>query len=135
MKKTITKEFEFCYAHRLVNKELTDEENRKIYGKCFEDIHGHNAKLFIKVASQERNGMIINFNDLKIIVNNYILELFDHHFLNNLKIMNNKTTTCENMIDVIWDILEKKLKEVDVVLEGVKLYETPTSYCELERDD
>lgn len=134
MKKIITKEFKFCYAHQLINKDLSDDENRKVFGKCFDSIHGHNATLFVKLSGEEKNGMIINFSIIKQIVNEWIIDVFDHKDLNKLECMKGKITTCENMIDVMWNILEPVFKNQNVTLEKLKLYETDTSYVELEKE-
>ena len=133
MKKTITKEFNFCYAHLLENKELSKEENIRVFGKCFLSSHGHNAKMLIKISGKEKNGMIMNFTELKKIVNKNIVNLFDHRNLNEITYFKNTIPTCENIIDVFWELLEEDLEKEDVQLEKIKLYETETSFCELER--
>jgi len=135
MKKTLTKEFEFCYAHKLIDKSLGSDENKKLYGKCYLDTHGHNCKMIITVSGEEKNGMIINFVDLKKIVNENIIEKFDHRNLNNLGWFDDKVATCENFIIIIWDILERVLEKQKITLEEIKLYETDTSYCTLTKDD
>lgn len=135
-KLTITKEFEFDSSHRLVDVNLTEEENRDIFGKCFNSpSHGHLYKLFVEVSSINplRHGMIINFCVLKEIVNEVVIEEYDHHFLNDCESLSGIITTCENMIQVIWDRLASKLVEEGCQLESLKLYETPTSCATLER--
>ena len=94
--------------------------------------HGHSFELFVTVSGAEENGMIINFSDLKKIVNEEVIENFDHHFINDLDCMKNKVATCEIMIEVIWGILENSLKGKKVKLEKLRLYETDTSYAEIE---
>ena len=134
MKKTITKKFTFDSSHRLNNPDLSEEENIKVFGKCNNlPSHGHRFELFVTVSGEEKNGMIINFTDLKKIVNEKAIDIFDHHFINDLDCMKNKITTCEVIIEVIWKILENILKEEDVKLEKLRLYETATSYVEVEK--
>ena len=137
MIKTITKKFTFESSHRLYDGSLSDEENEKIFGKCFNKPgHGHSYKLYVTVSGKEKNGMIINFRDLKLLVNEYVIEVFDHHFINDLNCMENKITTCENMIEVIWGILNIKLIELtdgEVRLEKLQLYETEDSSSEMTR--
>ena len=133
MKKTITKEFHFDSSHRLDNPDLSEEENKKVFGKCNNlPSHGHTYKLFVTVSGEEENGMIINFTDLKEIVNREVIDIFDHHFINDLDCMKGKITTCEIMIEIFWKLLENSLKEKDVKLEKLKLYETATSYAEVD---
>lgn len=128
MKKTITKKFTFESAHSLYD-DLSEEDNKKIFGKCV-NVHGHSYKLFISVSGKEKNGMIINFTELKQIVNENIIEKFDHKYLNDTMPI---LTTCENMVDVFWGILDVRLMEKNIQLEKIKLYETENSYCELMR--
>lgn len=133
MKKTITKEFKFDSSHRLNNPDLSGEENKKIFGKCNNlPSHGHTFRLFVTVSGEEKNGMIINFTDLKKIVNEKVIDIFDHHFINDLICMKGKITTCENIIEVIWGLLESPLKNVNVRLTKLKLYETDTSCAEVK---
>jgi 6-pyruvoyltetrahydropterin/6-carboxytetrahydropterin synthase len=132
MIKTITKEFKFDSAHRLYNPNYTDNKNRDIFGKCF-NLHGHTYHLFVTISGQEVDGMIINFNDLKHIVNKYVIDKFDHQYLNDTPEMKNIITTCENQIKVIWNLLERPLAEIGCSLEELKLYETETSFATLTR--
>ena len=136
MKKTITKEFSFDSAHRLNDDSLTEAQNKNVFGKCFNfPSHGHRYKLFVTVSGRSPlfHGMIINFVDLKQIVNEKVVDVFDHHFINDLECMKGKITTCENMNEVIWKLLEEPLKSHHVILEKLKLYETPTSFHTIER--
>jgi len=133
MKKTITKEFEFASSHRLDNPDLSEEENKEVFGKCNNlPSHGHNYKLFVTVSGEEKNGMIINFSELKKIVNKEVIDIFDHHFINDLDCMKGKITTCEVMIEIIWKILKESFKGKEIEIEKLKLYETATSYAEVE---
>jgi len=137
MKKTITKSFEFCYAHRLEDPTLDNGKNEEVYGKCFLDSHGHNSVLSVSISGEEKNGMIINFTKLKDIVNDCVINVFDHHNINNLKEMNGRIPTCESMIDVIWDLIDKALISCNgnnVRLEKLKLSETDNSFCEVSRE-
>ena len=57
--KTITKIFSFDSSHRLDNPDLSEEENKKVFGKCNNlPSHGHSYKLFVTVSGEEENGMI-----------------------------------------------------------------------------
>jgi len=126
MKLTITKEFEFDAAHKLGKEE--------IFGKCT-NLHGHTYKLFVTVGTNTmENGMVMNFTELKQIVNEVIIKELDHHYLNEVPWLKANLTTCENMIAEIWGRLEPELKEREIVLIKLQLYETPTSCATLERE-
>jgi 6-pyruvoyltetrahydropterin/6-carboxytetrahydropterin synthase len=128
--KTITKEFKFDSSHRLIDANLSVEENMNVFGKCYNaPSHGHTYKLFVTISGRETNGMIINFTDLKRIVNEKVIDIFDHHFINDVECMKDLITTCEVMVDIIWNLLETELKSQGVLLEEIKLYETETSFA------
>jgi len=150
MNTTITKEFKWDCAHRLFNPKKTKEENKKIFGPCY-NIHGHSYKMFVTVSpiSKEFNdGMVINFKDLKEIITKYIVDWQDHTInltrgdplvdilknLNDIRInvMNNETT-CENQVKLFWDRIEIILNVKGIRLEEIKLYETATSYATLKK--
>lgn len=143
MKKTITKEFSFDMAHRLYDPELSEIDNGILYDKCF-NIHGHTYKLFITVSGPLKNGMVINFVDLKRIINENVVNKFDHKILltkgdrlikdlHNHAVIMDLPSTCENQIDIIWDLIVDDLMMYNVTLEEIKLYETPTSYAVLKK--
>ena len=134
MIKTITKEFSFDASHRLEDSKVSEQENKEIFGKCFNyPSHGHTYKMFVTISGGERHGMIINFTELKKIVNEEIIDKLDHQFLNEVDMFKNEITTCEVMVEIIWEILEPKLRIQSVTLEEIKLYETPTSYATVKR--
>ena len=126
---TITKDFSFDASHRLWNQNFDEDENLRIYGKCANfPSHGHTYKLSITIRGESDNtGMIMNFTDLKKIVNREIIEKFDHHSLNDFY----EIPTCENMVVDIFKKLQPLLKG----LKRVDLYEQiyPTnSYASYE---
>ena len=137
MKLLITKEFGWDSAHCL---RIGDEkESEAIFGKC-KNLHGHTYKLYVTVSRDSNleleNGMIINFVKLKQIVNQEIVERFDHKYLNDDRLYKTgRLTTCENQIQDIWYILEDRLLLEGCILEELKLYETPTSYATLRREE
>lgn len=131
---TITKEFQFDAAHRLWSENLSEEQNRQIYGTC-SNMHGHTYRLQVTVSGTVRDdGMILNFKEFKTFVQETILDRYDHTYLNELKEYDNLPVTAENMVSHIYDILNEKLSLMDVLLQSVVLYETPTSWATISRD-
>lgn len=117
---SVTKEFTFDSAHFLENYS----------GKCA-NLHGHTYKLQVTVFGKlNEQGMVIDFNEIKNLVNELIVNNFDHQLINDVFPYN---PTAENMViyifEVIKDYLEKNYKN-KVFVEKVRLYETPTSYAE-----
>ena len=140
----VTKEFHFEGAHALVDYD----------GKCRE-IHGHSYKLFVTVTGEPRdeksdpkNGMLLDFTDLKRVVNALVIDIYDHALLlredaplaKELKeSYGNVITlpfqpTCENLVTHFSDLLINKLPD-GITLFSLKLYETATSYVEWFRED
>jgi len=127
----IWKEFTFDAAHQLKNTNDCD------YGKC-SNVHGHTYKLQVGVEGfiDSNTHMIMNFVDLKKIVNEEIIDKLDHTFLNESMLdfnLDSNHTTCERMIMVFKIILEKTILKLypNVHKIRIKLWETPTSYCEI----
>lgn len=116
---SVTKIFEFAAAHCLPNHE----------GLC-QNLHGHGFRLEIEVTGQVKTegpetGMIIDFSDLKEIVNDLIISRLDHSYLND-KFAN---PTAETMVERIADLLQSEWI-LSCSLVRVRLWETPTSYAE-----
>ena len=105
----ISKKFRFESAHKL--------EDYK--GKC-ENLHGHSYVLHVTIEGNiEKHGMVLDFHELKDLVNKYIIDRLDHTFLNDLV----PVSTCENIAVWIWNELASCLK-----LHEVKLFETEDSW-------
>jgi 6-pyruvoyltetrahydropterin/6-carboxytetrahydropterin synthase len=142
----LTKEFHFEMAHLLWNYD----------GPC-KNIHGHSYKLFVTVIGQPINdisnpkyGMLIDFSDLKHIVNSQIVELFDHAFVlqknekftsvlaNNeifgKKIILDYQPTSENLVIDFASRIKSQLPD-KIKLHSLKLYETATSFSEWYAED
>jgi 6-pyruvoyltetrahydropterin/6-carboxytetrahydropterin synthase len=137
----VTKEFSFEMAHALWNYD----------GPC-RNVHGHSYKLFVTISGvpaddplNTKNGMVIDFTDLKNIVKKEIVNVFDHSVvvsgnyesrkLEIFKTMFSNTIvtdyqpTCENLVADFASRIGKYLPE-KVRLHSLKLYETATSFAE-----
>ncbi len=145
MKIRVTKEFDFEAAHALDG----------YLGKC-KDIHGHSYHLtvtFLGEINDKRElsdcGMVVDFGEIKELVNNKIKPLFDHCLIlrddsrfKGLEIKNervryvNYQPTCENMLIEIVEILSKEFKSNNnIVLCSALLRETANSYAEWHKED
>jgi 6-pyruvoyltetrahydropterin/6-carboxytetrahydropterin synthase len=132
---TITRVFSFEAAHAL-----------KDYNGPCKNIHGHSYKLWVTVSGivDAGTGMIMDFNDLKKIVNETIISKFDHALIlyrkdkmlksqpvvkaENLLILPFNPTS-ENLIIYFSELIKKALPE-HTRLYGLKLYETDSSFTE-----
>ena len=133
----LTKEFYFQMAHALSDYD----------GKC-RNLHGHNYKLLVTIEGQPsekdhdaKKGMVIDFGDIKKIVNEQVINLLDHTLMlpQNSPFTNIEGTkklivpfqpTCENILVYIAERLHGAFPQ-GVRLHALRLYETATSYAEL----
>src|ERR1700720_1852872 len=69
---SVTRELTFCYGHRLLNYD----------GKC-RHLHGHNGKVVLtfEAAALDKLGMVLDFSQIKQIVNKLIDDNLDHRML------------------------------------------------------
>lgn len=143
----ITKIFTFETAHVLYNYD----------GKC-KNMHGHSYKLFVTVKGvpandleNAKNGMVVDFGDIKQIVQGEIIDEWDHAVLVNalsphkllgedLEAKGHKVIycdfqpTCENMLYEIAKKIKNRLPP-HVKLAYLKLHETENSYGEWFADE
>jgi 6-pyruvoyltetrahydropterin/6-carboxytetrahydropterin synthase len=85
LKVELGRRYRFAASHRLHTRELSDEENRRVFGKCNNPHgHGHNYVLEVRVsgAIDPATGMIAKFADLDAFVEREVLEPLDHKSLN-----------------------------------------------------
>ena len=143
----ITKEFTFETGHALFGHD----------GLC-KNIHGHSYKLEVTLmgtpredATHPKNGMLIDFSDLKEIVKPTLVDVFDHATVLNIKSPHKKLAdemeamgqkvvrveyppTCELMLVDFAQRL-KDLLPKEVVLFSLKLRETQTAFAEWYASD
>ena len=122
----------FNAAHRLTNPSWDMVKNDTIFGKCNNpSYHGHNYEMEVKVTGipDADTGFVIDLKLLSNIINEHVIEKFDHKNLNlDRKEFSNLNPTAENIVIVIYDILRGKIdKDLDL---QVRLYETPRNFAE-----
>jgi 6-pyruvoyltetrahydropterin/6-carboxytetrahydropterin synthase len=125
MKAYLTRRYWFSASHRLHCDAITEEENRRLYGKCNNPHgHGHNYALEVTVSGRidPQTGMVCNLADLDCFVNENILERFGHENLNTLKEFQGVVPTTENLCIEIYGRLEAGFHEAR--LEKVRMEET-----------
>ncbi|MCT4615970.1 MAG: 6-carboxytetrahydropterin synthase [Marinifilaceae bacterium] len=142
----LTKSFNFEMAHALWNYD----------GLC-KNIHGHSYIFYVTVIGEpitdEKNpklGMVMDFGELKRIVNTEIVDKLDHALVINKKApmpniesikqmydrfyTTNYQPTCENMISEFAELISAKLPE-NIKLHSLKLHETANSFAEWYASD
>ena len=143
----ITKQFSFETGHALYGYD----------GKC-RNVHGHSYKLSVTVIGQPisdisnvKFGMVIDFSDLKKIVKEEIVDVFDHATVFNKNtphvelakeledrghnvLLVDYQPTSEMMVIDFAQKIKSRLPE-NIQLFSLKLQETATSYAEWFADD
>lgn len=143
----LTKEYSFEMAHALDGYD----------GACSQ-IHGHSYRLFvtikgrpIKDSSSPKCGMVMDFGDLKRIVNGLIISKYDHSLVirrseQNSEVigaLRNRFTriievdyqpTCENMLAHFAQLIQAELGN-GLTLHSLRMHETATSYAEWYAED
>lgn len=128
---SITRTYTFCAAHRLHTDQLTEDLNRKIFGKCNNlNGHGHNYTVLVTVQGEldPRTGLITDVDALDRLVKEYIVGRFDHQHLNFDPAFARMTTTGENLARLIWDLLVDQIPSGQ--LEKIGVIETRDNFFE-----
>lgn len=135
MEASLTVKTHFSAAHRLALEELTLEQNSEIYGKCARpNGHGHNYHLEVSVVGEiaPRTGMLVDLGALQKVIDEYVIEPFDHTFLNkDIPYFATVVPTAENIAVHIAQLLEQPIRELGAELDKVKLIESPNNSCEI----
>jgi 6-pyruvoyltetrahydropterin/6-carboxytetrahydropterin synthase len=125
----------FSAAHRLASPRLSYEENCEIYGKCARPHgHGHNYHLEITVQGtiDSRTGMLVDLAQLQSVIDDTVVEPFDHTFLNkDIPYFAEVVPTAENIAVHIRDLLQAPIHELGARLHKVKLIESPNNSAEV----
>jgi 6-pyruvoyltetrahydropterin/6-carboxytetrahydropterin synthase len=132
MRAHLTRRYWFSASHRLHCADMTDEENRAVYGKCNNPHgHGHNYILEVTVKGEvdPRSGFVVDIKELKDVLNREVLDAMDHRFLNKeVPEFREQIPTTENLAVAIWKRLAPKLTVAQ--LHRVRVYETPDLFVD-----
>jgi 6-pyruvoyltetrahydropterin/6-carboxytetrahydropterin synthase len=121
----ITKRVDFSASHVCRNPALSDQQNLEIYGADANPHgHGHNYAVEVTLSGEPDpvTGMVFDLKRLKDILNERVVEYFDHRFLNyEAPPFDRVVPTTENLALEIWARLQPAL---DGRLAAVRVYET-----------
>jgi 6-pyruvoyltetrahydropterin/6-carboxytetrahydropterin synthase len=147
---TVVKEFSWSMAHMLANHA----------GKC-KNIHGHTYKMQVEIARKSGgvlnnpgttdHGMVLEFDDIKNIITNKLVEPLDHAFLywvgstdelehevsrllkkyNRKLVEINYRPTAENLAADYFEIINLALDIHKVEVVELILWESPTSFARI----
>uniref|UniRef100_A0A0N5ASG4 6-pyruvoyl tetrahydrobiopterin synthase n=1 Tax=Syphacia muris TaxID=451379 RepID=A0A0N5ASG4_9BILA len=114
----VTRIEEFCAAHRLNNPDLSDAENKRVFGKCNNAAsHGHNYKVRATVRGipDKVNGMVYDISVLKNALRT-VLQQMDHKNLDqDLEYFKSHVSTTENLAIYIWEQLKNIMQKPELL--------------------
>jgi 6-pyruvoyltetrahydropterin/6-carboxytetrahydropterin synthase len=133
---TVTRRVRFNAAHRLHNPDLSDAENRQLFGLCNSpNFHGHNYELEIAVRGtpDARTGYVMDLSELARTADAVIVEPLDHRNLNlDVDFLRGINPTVENLVVACWRELLPRVTSGR--LYRLRLWETENNYAEYEGD-
>lgn len=124
----LRKQFRFEASHQLSQHD----------GKC-RRLHGHSWVMYVEVRSETlieegpKDGMVIDYADLKRVVKPLVDDYLDHYHLNDTLEMDQPTS--ERIAKWVWDRLAKVMCSSSAEAVGflaVEIEETCTSWCRYE---
>jgi 6-pyruvoyltetrahydropterin/6-carboxytetrahydropterin synthase len=127
----VTRRYQFSAAHRLHSAVLSAEENRKVFGKCNNpNGHGHNYVVEVTVLGSvnSETGMVADLEQIDRAVQEHVIRRFDHQHLNYDKAFVSSVTTGENLVRLIWQLLEREIHGAR--LDRIVVVETRDNYFE-----
>lgn len=132
----LTRQAEFSASHFYYLPALSEEENRRLFGKCANRHgHGHNYVLQVTVKGEVNpdTGMVLDLKELKEILEQEVMQAMDHRFLNHeVPPFAGLQPTTENLAVEIWRRLSPRLSAGR--LHQVRLYENPDLFVDYYGD-
>ena len=134
LKIELGRRYRFAASHRLHSPHLSEEENCRVFGKCNNPYgHGHNYVLEVTLEGEPDpvTGMVLDLKKLKELVQDEVVEKYDHRFLNfEVPPFDHVVPTPENIAIDVWGRLKPHLAGNGVRLHGVRVYETSDLYVD-----
>lgn len=132
----VTRGYDFSAAHRTHNPNISEKENKKIYGKC-NTLHGHQYRLEVTIAGEvdRDTGYVIDPDTMNInvlnTINHYHNQILNEVHRENYRIFEGNATT-ENFIEALWKELEPKFDTDNYRLFKLRLHETDRNYFDFQ---
>ena len=136
----ISKKVEFSASHICRSEQLSDAENESIYGPAANP-HGHGHNYVVEVAisgvPDPVTGMIMDLKKLKEILEENVLDVYDHRLLNReVPPFDRVVPTVENIAIDIWRRIEADIDPAGRVrLQSVRVHETNELFVEYRGEE
>jgi 6-pyruvoyltetrahydropterin/6-carboxytetrahydropterin synthase len=121
----------FNAAHQLCDPARSEEENRRLFGKCA-NLHGHNYVLEVVVAGEidRASGYVLDLKLLSEVIGRQIIRDVDHRNLNvDVPWLKGLIPTAENLARAFWERLQPELPAG--LLRSVRVWETDKNWAEV----
>ena len=121
----------FNAAHQLCDPDLSDEDNRRVFGKCA-NLHGHNYVVEVVVAGEvdQATGYVWDLKALSDVIGRQVNHDVDHRNLNtDVPWLKGRIPTTENLAQAFWDRLHSEFP--DGLLRSVRVWETDKNWAEI----
>lgn len=118
-------------SHRLHSDALSPEANAEAYGKCNNpNGHGHNYIVEVLVGGlvDSATGMVCNMAVVDRVVQQRVMERFDHTNLNLDSLFVNQVPTTENLCKAVYKLLAGTVEPAELV--QVRVEETENNFFE-----
>jgi 6-pyruvoyltetrahydropterin/6-carboxytetrahydropterin synthase len=126
----LTKRVHFSASHQLRSPDLSPEENREVYGPCYNN-HGHNYTLEVTVRGKPDpgKGWFLDLGKLKRTLMETIVDEVDHKNLNeDVSWLDGVNPTAENLAVCFWRRLQSHVEEGE--LHRVRVYESDSNFAD-----
>lgn len=127
----VSRRASFNAAHELRNPDKSDEENRRLFGKCA-NLHGHNYVLEVVVGGevQADTGYVLDLKELEDVIDRRVIQDVDHRNLNtDVPWLEGRIPTAENLALAFWERIGSELPKG--LLRTVRLWETDKNWAEV----
>jgi 6-pyruvoyltetrahydropterin/6-carboxytetrahydropterin synthase len=120
----------FNAAHQLCDPDLSDDENRRLFGKCA-NLHGHNYVLEVVVAGDvdPASGYVLDLKLLADVIARQVIRDVDHRNLNTDVPWLKGIPTAEILAQAFWKRLLPELP--GGLLRSVRVWETDKNWAEV----
>ena len=129
----LTRRETFSAAHRLWSDDLSEAENRELFGPCaYDHGHGHNYVLEVTLRGpvDPATGILVNLKEIRDVMHELIIGPVDHRHLNHdAPLTRGINPTAENLVVLFWNVLYEHFEDM---LDEVRLRETEKNwvmYC------
>ena len=130
----VTQQFSFAAAHRLHCSSMSEDENRRTFGKCNNpNGHGHNYRLEVAVSQPipgADSAPRLPLPELEHLVDEHVVQRFDHTHLNlDTAEFADLNPSVEHIAKICHDLLRDPIASAGGRLERITVWETEKTSC------